>query len=304
MSLILDALKKLDREKKSSRRSETTRIAVEILRPDLPRPGKRILRYFSAVSLAAIVAAAITYSVMGGLGRQPQSLPPMPVTPAIPQQVAPPTSQAESMMKPYPPAPMPPSKPAQRVRPAPPSESGSLTKLSPPPLVSPTAPNQQVTLPLRQAEPPTKLSPPASVHPPTPAQQVVSPPPSEQARDARGEISRVPPKTTNLLESNKPPASPIEKKESRPVISGEGKATPKTAKKPAELTPKESGATPPSLKLSGILWHENPSERRAVINSMVLPEGSVIEGVKVLEINPTRVRLSHDGRSFEISMFP
>ena len=39
MSLILDALKKLDREK-SSRRNGTANIAVEILRPDAPVPRK------------------------------------------------------------------------------------------------------------------------------------------------------------------------------------------------------------------------------------------------------------------------
>ena len=40
MSLILDALKKLDREK-STRRDRTANIAADILGPDLPRPGKR-----------------------------------------------------------------------------------------------------------------------------------------------------------------------------------------------------------------------------------------------------------------------
>jgi predicted nuclease with RNAse H fold len=39
-----------------------------------------------------------------------------------------------------------------------------------------------------------------------------------------------------------------------------------------------------------------------MINGMILSEGSVIEGVKVVEIHPTRVRLSHDGRPFEISI--
>ncbi|MGA2959668.1 MAG: general secretion pathway protein GspB [Thermodesulfobacteriota bacterium] len=57
------------------------------------------------------------------------------------------------------------------------------------------------------------------------------------------------------------------------------------------------------LKISGIVWHEEPSERRAVINGSFTKEGSVIEGVKVVEIFPTRVRFSHNGRTFEISVF-
>jgi predicted nuclease with RNAse H fold len=35
---------------------------------------------------------------------------------------------------------------------------------------------------------------------------------------------------------------------------------------------------------------------------MVLSEGAVTEGVKVVEIHPTHVRLSQNGRAFEISM--
>ena len=54
MSQILDALKKLDRER-SSRPNGAADIAVEILRPNLPRPAKRILRYIPAVSLRAVV---------------------------------------------------------------------------------------------------------------------------------------------------------------------------------------------------------------------------------------------------------
>ena len=89
MSLILDALKKLDREK-LSRRNGTVNIAVEILRPDLPRPGKRIPLYFAAVSLTAVATAAITYAVMVEFGFLSKSSPPAPVNPpALNQQVAP-----------------------------------------------------------------------------------------------------------------------------------------------------------------------------------------------------------------------
>ena len=67
MSVILDALRKLDREK-SSRRNGTAPIAVEILRPDLSRPGKKIPVYLAAVSLTAMAAAAITYVLVSAPG--------------------------------------------------------------------------------------------------------------------------------------------------------------------------------------------------------------------------------------------
>ena len=58
--------------------------------------------------------------------------------------------------------------------------------------------------------------------------------------------------------------------------------------------------TPSSLRLSAIVWHEEPSKRIAVINGTITTEQSVIEGVKIEVIYPNRVRLSHNGRPFEI----
>ena len=255
MSLILDALKKLDREKKPLTRSGGADIAVDILRSDSPRPRRGILPYLAAAFFAAFVAAAITYSMMGKPGLSPQASSPSPTAPvtapaAIPP-VASPASQAESPTKP-----------------------------SPSPPVNPAATNQQI------------LSLPAAA-----SQRV-------QGRDARDEISTAPPKASHPMESGKPSASLVEKNASLPGSSKEMKIPPKIANKTAEPAPKEPAAAPPSLKLSGILWYENPYMRRAVINGMALPEGSVIEGVKVLEIHPARVRLSHNGRSFDLPMPP
>jgi len=231
MSLILDALKKLDSEK-SFRRNKTVNIAVEILRPDLPRPGKRILLYFAAVSLTAVATAAITYAVM--------------------------------------------------------VEFGFLSKSSPPAPVSSHTPSQQVA--------PTPNLP-------------------EPVRDARDEISRVTPKiqspakgksptkSKSPAESKKPETSLVEKKASQNAISEEADVAPENIKTPAEPTPTESATTPLSLKLSGVVWSEEPSKRLAVINGMIATEGSVIGEVKIVEIHPTHVLLSHNGQPFEISMF-
>jgi len=89
MSLILDALKKLDRER-SSRQKGAANIAVEIVRPDLPRSGKRVLRYLAAACLAAVASAAITYVVMMEFGFLSRSSAPVPLNAAAKsQQVAP-----------------------------------------------------------------------------------------------------------------------------------------------------------------------------------------------------------------------
>ena len=86
MSLILDALRKLDREK-SSRRDGTANIAVEILRPDPSRPAKKMLWYFAAVSITAVATACITYALVARSGMMSKSFPPATVNPPQSQQI-------------------------------------------------------------------------------------------------------------------------------------------------------------------------------------------------------------------------
>ena len=223
MSVILDALKKLDREK-SSRRSGTADIALEILRPDLPRPGKRIPLYVAIAFLTCIATAAITYSGM--------------------------------------------------------VKSGFLLKSPPPAAVNPPALNQQVA--------------------PVPI-------PSEPARDTRDEISPVPPKIQSPVKSRKPEAASVEnkgdeKKLNQNVSPRKADIAVEKTKMPPEHTPKGSATASPSLNISAIVWYEEPSKRFAMINGLIVAEGAVVEGMKVEEIYPDRVRFLHDGQYFEISI--
>ena len=286
MSLILDALKKLDREK-SFRRIRTGNIAVEILKTDRTFPGKRIRLYFVAVFLTAIAAAAITYGMMAGFGLPSKTSPPERVNPPPPsQEVAPPAPSGEPV-----------------------HEAREEISRVPPKVLNPAESRAETTSPTISGSPPSPG--PAGAKPSN--REVASPPPSSEpvrVREARGDVSQVPPKvvspaeskTESRTESKDLAAVQGEKKASQKVIPEEASVAPANVKKVPEPTPKESTSIPPSLKLSGILWHEEPSERRAMINGMILSEGSVIEGMKVLEIQPTRVRLSQNGRPFEISI--
>src|SRR3974390_1892037 len=85
MSVILDALKKLDREK-SSGRGGTANIAVEILSPDLPRSGKGIPRYAAIAFVTAIATAAVTYGVMVKTGVLSKSSFPPAIRASVPKQ--------------------------------------------------------------------------------------------------------------------------------------------------------------------------------------------------------------------------
>jgi general secretion pathway protein B len=226
MSVILDALKRLDREK-SSRRSGTANIAVEILRPDLPRPVKRVPLYVAIAFLTAIVTAAITYGVMVKEGPVSKPSPPLATGPSVPHPEAAP-----------------------------------------------------VTLP------------------------------SEPIRSARDEIIPAPPKAQTPVRSKKPAAPSIESKGDETKIKQNvtvkgADIAPEKAKispepPPREVTPREPAATFPSLNISAIVWYEEPSKRFAMINGQIVTEGSVVEGMKVEEIYPDRVRFLHRNQRLEI----
>ena len=254
MSLILDALKKLDREK-SSRGDRTTNIATDILGPDLPHPGKRIMLYVATVFLTAVAATVITYGVIAKLGFQSKS--------SAPSAVSPPAAGEQIVSA------LPPREPVRDDR----------RKIGPvsPGIQSP-AENQQVA---------------------------PAPPPREPIRDDRDKPDRVPSKIEKSSESKKPAEidSPAEIKKSVTTL-GEKTASQNDLSGKGDITspPTLSAATLSSLRISGIVWHKEPSERFAVINGMITKEGSVIEGVKILEIFPDRVQFSQKGLPFEIPL--
>jgi len=93
------------------------------------------------------------------------------------------------------------------------------------------------------------------------------------------------------------------KKESPNVIPEKTGIAPEIARKPAEPATHGSTATPPALKVTAVVWYEEPSRRFAFVNGTKISEGGVIEGVKIVEIFPDRVRFLHNDRQFEISLF-
>ena len=237
MSLILDALRKLDREK-SSRRDGTINIAAEILRPYLPPPRKRVWIYFTAVFLTAVATAAITYAV--------------------------------------------------------------ISKTPTPAAIKPAASSLQVT-PTPLSHEPVRDARDVIIRDPRKVQ-----PPIETKRPVE---TKKPPEITKPTESQEhpvevkiPPLSPSEEKMTPEIIPKEAPVIPGDMRKPSEQTPKGSAVTAASLRLSGIVWSEEPSKRLAVINGMVTTEGYVFEGVKVMEIHPDHVLLLLNDQPFELSL--
>jgi general secretion pathway protein B len=326
MSLILEALKKLDREK-ASRRTGMPDLAAEILRPEPALPRKRLPMYLLAVSLTALATAGITYALIGKPGFLSKLSPPSAgIHPATGQKVA-----SAPAAKLSPPAPAtPPASPRKRepasVKPGAPSKrSTSATsrstaraaragaaspKPSPPAKLSPGKPAipslsvQKVPPAAPESGVLTKPSSPAPASSPEPRRQVASSPPSQDPirglqSGAKPEVSKIPAGTGSRL----PVISPGHKDATPKGTSREVKPAPGTAPKPAAQVSGSFAVNPPALKISGIVWNEEPSKRRAVINGSFTTEGSMIEGAKVVEIFPTKVLFLHQGRYFEISVF-
>jgi type II secretory pathway component PulC len=142
--------------------------------------------------------------------------------------------------------------------------------------VSPLAPVQQVA--------PAPIEPPALPKPTPPAAKAL-PIAQPEASPAPAKIQR-----------------PVEKETSPKTIPAVPDASSGTAKITGGQPPGGSAPTPPSFKITVIVWDEDPSKRWAMINGMKAAQGSVIEGAKVEEINLTGVRLFYNGRYFEIPM--
>ncbi len=268
MSVILDALKKLDREN-LFRRSGTPHIATEILRPDLPGPRKRMPRYFIVIALTALATVALTYAVVGYRFVPKSKLP----APANPLASTRPVTETPS-----------------------PSSSGApLNSPIPAPVNGPSAVQQAASAPSDSGSR-TKPSPPAALNLPAAKEQATSAPVSpEPVRDVRGEVNRVIPKIQSPAESKKTEPSPsVEEEEIDEEADLEEEPPPPTVAKPTK---------PASLRLSAIVWHDDPSKRIAVINGVLANEGSaVVQGVKVEQIFTDRVRVSQDGRVFDLPL--
>ncbi|MGQ9647746.1 MAG: general secretion pathway protein GspB [Thermodesulfobacteriota bacterium] len=237
MSLILDALRKLDREK-SSRREGTLNIAAEILRPDPPLASKKIPFYAVAILLTAVATATITYAVI--------------------RRTAPPANRKFVAPTFQPPPATPSREPVRSVR----------DVISRPPA------NQQ---PPVEKEVPVESKIPVEIKMPVAVKE-------------------------SPLEIKTPPPLPSEAKRDSGIISKEAPSVPEEIRKSISEPTKKPAPSPSSLRLSGIVWSEDPTKRLAVINGVVTMEGYSFEGVKVVEIHPDRVVLLLNDQPFELSL--
>jgi hypothetical protein len=142
-----------------------------------------------------------------------------------------------------------------------------------------------------------------AVKSPAPGRQVLPAPlAQEPSRGIRGGTGRGSVQNQNPAEGTNPVTSGNGKVTGRNAASEETGIAPRNGEKPVEHSSTDSPIAPPSLKVSGIMWTEEPSERCAVINGVMAREGTMIKEVKVVEILPGHVRFSYKGQTFEMSI--
>ncbi|MFA7060169.1 MAG: general secretion pathway protein GspB [Pedobacter sp.] len=59
---------------------------------------------------------------------------------------------------------------------------------------------------------------------------------------------------------------------------------------------------PPSLKVNGIAFQDESTDRVAIVNGVSVSSGSIIEGAKVEDILKDRVRFSYGGEKFDVAL--
>ncbi len=103
-----------------------------------------------------------------------------------------------------------------------------------------------------------------------------------------GYLSATPPRSTPLPAA---PATELPQHSLPPPVS---------VAEPAPAEPPAPVEKHPRLSVTGIGWQKDSSSRLAVVNGTAVSEGSSIEGARVEEIFPDRVRFSAAGERFEV----
>ncbi|HEX9022686.1 MAG TPA: general secretion pathway protein GspB [Geobacteraceae bacterium] len=176
------------------------------------------------------------------------------------------------------------------------------------------AANRQLTPPAAPASPQKTVAVSPAV-PPQAAQIVAVPPaasvqaPQSVATPPVGTAS--PPHVPAVAARNRAPALSPHPAVVRPKplvnSAAQQQAGPKVAERPAPpqaAQPSLPAPAPsrPKLTVTGIGWQKDNGDRLAVVNGRAVSEGTVIEGAKVEEIFPDRVKFSVGEQTFEISL--
>ncbi|MCM0082396.1 general secretion pathway protein GspB [Geomonas sp. Red32] len=257
MSLILDALRKMEQERKTRRRAAAD-LRPEVLRYRGGASDPRPRPYLQVAAGAALLVAGIGagFFLKGhGDGDRPAAVRQEAVREMQENSAAAPP--AAVMVAPA--APLPP-KAAETSAPAP---AG--------PAASAVAPSH------------AKTAPPSSAAAPVSA-------PSVPAASGGGERVSAPTPAGKAKTRTAAAAGGVRGVAREPVVKMKGSRddAPVASQGGSDIT------------ISGIAFQDERSLRRAVLNGTLVKEGEEVAGARVVEIKETKVRLSRNGRQFDV----
>jgi hypothetical protein len=268
MSLILDALKKVEQET-AAHKGGMGRVEDQIFQDDRPMPKRnRIVLwtiasgFAGAVIAVALVAGYLSLTNLSGPGPTAPPEASQAISHTIPQTPRP--QQTADM------------RPPQDIR----TGTGAGDVRSAADIAERRYPQKRSTSP---PEPGTEAENKTSA-----AGKVSSMSSSPDIRNAgirNGRSAADMPQEKELrqrVSSSPRPDTAVQAKASEPKMSSEGSF--------------------PALVVSGIIWTSERVARRAVVNDLVREEGAVIAGAKIVEISPNSVRFSRGSESFELSI--
>lgn len=107
-------------------------------------------------------------------------------------------------------------------------------------------------------------------------------------------------KKSGALPPPQPVAPVVQQKAAQPELPGFKAPDPPKA----EATPVRNQTVPTEtpLTLSGVAWNRDSADRLAILNGQPTAVGESVNGAHLLEILPDRVRLSRNGKTFELSI--
>lgn len=174
----------------------------------------------------------------------------------------------------------------------------------------------------RQAPPagpaPSSPSQAAAVSPAAPPQaaQPVAVPPAASAQAPQSVAtppvrSASPPRSPAMGPRNRAPAfsphpavvRPVPVRNNVPPQQTEPRAAERHAPPQTATLPQPTVSTSlPKLTVTGIGWQKDNADRLAIVNGRAVPEGAVIEGARIEEIFPDRVKFSMGDQTFDVSL--
>jgi general secretion pathway protein B len=135
-----------------------------------------------------------------------------------------------------------------------------------------------------------------------PAAPVAIPTPSApEAVVPQQQTTTQPPQRPQSIVNDRPILTAPRRTPASPSLN-DGSEPSRPAEPIKEAAPPPPAASPSQFTVAGIGWRDDPASRMAMVNGSAVRVGSMVDGARVEEIFPDRVRFNYQQRSFEVQL--